>query len=204
VLFVIVPLAIVVVAVIALTVLVWRKWPYLKKLEPESHRVGDTFLHDLAPETVDRFRTFSWKALWRRVLLVLDETLSTIRAFFVRIDRASARLMKSVRRTHETVEREQQRDEERRTEPEPEPRVDEERSRQEAEQARLKQREQQLIVDIAQDPKQVERYKELSSVYKRLGAKQDAAEVLRAALKVEPDNEDLKRTLEQLEMTAQE
>jgi len=179
--------------------LVWRKWPYLKKLEPGAHRVGDSFFHDLSPELVDHLRSFSWRTMWRSVLVAADDTLGHVRAVFVRIDRASARMVKSLRRTHDTVEREQMKAEEQASEPEPKPVIDEAQTRRDAELTRLKQREQQLIVDISQDPKEISLYRELSSVYSRLGSKNDAVEALKAALKAEPENEELEQELKELE-----
>ena len=193
------PLVIIGLALITLTVLVWRKWPYLKKLEPGAHRMGGTFFHDLEPDLVDRLRAFNYKTMWRNVLVGVDELLGHMRAFFVRVDRASARLLKSVRRTHETVGRQQSREAEVKAEQETKPAVDEDQTRREAEQQRLKQREQEIIVQIAQDPKQATLYLELSRIYQRLGSVTDAVDALNAALKIEPENTEARSKLKELE-----
>ncbi len=50
--FLIIPLTIALAAFIGIAVVVWRKMPYLRKLAPEAHPVGETVLHDYAPELV--------------------------------------------------------------------------------------------------------------------------------------------------------
>ena len=64
--FITVPLLIIAGAAVALAFITWRKWPFLKKLEPDAHAVGDSFVHDLAPEAIERARGVDWRSLWPR------------------------------------------------------------------------------------------------------------------------------------------
>jgi hypothetical protein len=59
--FILIPLALMVVSAIAIAIIVWRKMPYLRKLTPEAHEMGDTVLHDFAPELIDRVQAVPWR-----------------------------------------------------------------------------------------------------------------------------------------------
>ena len=80
--FITVPLLIVAVAFIALVFVVWRKWPFLKKLEPDAHSVGESFVHDLAPEAIERARRVDWRAFWHQGLQGIEELLKVFRKAF--------------------------------------------------------------------------------------------------------------------------
>ncbi|HXV26752.1 MAG TPA: hypothetical protein VD862_01880 [Candidatus Paceibacterota bacterium] len=196
--FITIPLILIAVAVLALVVVVWRKWGYLRKLEPESHPVGRTFFHDLAPEAAAGLRSFHWKNYWHNILTAIEAVLGRVQAFFSSINRASERLAHSVRRVSKDAEKERQD----RTEPpapaaaqEPaKPAVDDQAERERA----LKEEEQQLIVAIAQDARNVVLYRRLSDVYLKLGNLKDAVESLKVAVKLEPDDGRLSERLASL------
>lgn len=185
--FIIIPVAIAGAALLALAVIVWRKWPYLKKLEPDAHPVGRTFLHDLAPEAVERINRLDWRAAWRAVLSGIEDALRHVRAAFTAIDRASERLGSSVRRVSQTAQRQHEKSQREAvekvsetTKPAPVPEADRKES--------LKQEEQRLIVAIAQAPKDASLYRRLGENYVRMGNVTDAVESYRAAAKLAPED----------------
>ena len=199
--FISIPLFIIVAAFLVLAFIVWRKWPFLKKLEPDAHTVGDSFVHDLAPEAVQRARAVHWRAFWNQMLQIIDEALHGIRAAFHAIGQASDRLRTSIQSVKHSI-------------PEPQPvtsRPEPEQNKvavpapiDEAERKRLlKEEEQRLILDIAQDPKNVNLYVALGKVYTKLDNFADAAESFKTASKLDPDDdaikERLKRAQERLE-----
>ena len=68
----------------------------------------------------------------------------------------------------------------------------------------LEQEEQELILRIARDPKNTKLYKKLGSIYLRLKNYDDAAESFKTALKLNPENEDLKLQFDKAERLARE
>lgn len=196
--FIYAPLAVVLGSCIALAVLVWRKWPFLKKLEPDAHPVGRTFLHDLAPEAAERLGVVQWQSLWRHALAGTEGSLGALRSAFAAVGQASERMMSSVKTVKENVRQRQ----EQAAEPvlPAAPETVRPMRNDTAEQERLlKVQEQRLIVDIAQDPKNADLYQSLARVYAKLGNLPDAAESLRAAAKLAPDDAELAERLARLQ-----
>jgi tetratricopeptide (TPR) repeat protein len=192
-----IPLGIALVAALAIAVMVWRKLPYLRKLTPESHEVGDTLLHDYAPETVDWFRSIPWRKAAHSVLTDVERALHGMRSAAGALDKASERLAKSVRRAgvqaarqhEESVAALQEEQQERATAYDAD-----ELDMDDPEQ--VKQEEQRLIVAIAQSPKDGKLYSDLARVYMRLHSYGDAVEALTQAVKLMPDDETLPKRLE--------
>lgn len=192
--FISIPLFIIIAALLALGFMVWRKWPFLKKLEPDAHQVGESFVHDLAPEAVSRARAVHWRALWRQALQAAEEVLNGIRAIFHSIGQAFDRLRASVQSAKRSM-----------PEPQPvgqqppapqEPKIAGPPRDDEAEQKRLlKEEEQRLILDIAQDPKNVNLYVALGKVYTKLENSADAVESFKTASKLDPDDDAIKERL---------
>lgn len=195
--FITVPLVVIAVAATVLVVMVLRKWPYLKKLEPDAHPVGDSLVHDLAPEVIERAKSVDWQSFWHHGLAGIEGVLSGVRSAFTAIGEASERLMSSVQSVKRSVP---ERVETHELEPQPEkPTVVVPARDDEAEQERLlREEEQKLILDIAQNPKNVELYKKLSRVYSKLGNGKDAIESLAAASKLDPDDDAILERLDRL------
>ena len=195
--FITVPLIVIAVATTMLVVMVLRKWPYLKKLEPDAHPVGDSLVHDLAPEAIGRVKSIDWQSLWHHGLDGIEGALSGIRSAFTAIGEASERLKSSVQSVKRSVP---ERTETHEPETEPErPTVVVPARDDEAEQERLlREEEQKLILDIAQNPKNVELYKKLSRVYSKLDNLPDAIEALTAASKLDPDDDAMLERLDRL------
>jgi hypothetical protein len=193
--YLILPLIIALVALVVAAVIVWRKVSFLRKLTPESHEVGDTVLHDFAPELVDWVRGIPWRQFVRDVLVEIEKFLRRTRLMMSALDRASDKLVRKVRTVHQETSRAHeevvaQREAQKREEDEEPDEIDMEDPEQ------LRQEEQRLIVAIAQNPKDWHLYSDLARVYMRLENFTDAAESLQAAVKLEPGNERLQRRLE--------
>ncbi len=187
-LFLTIPLGLALVSLVVIIVIVWRKMPYLRKLTPEAHEMGDTVLHDFAPEMVDQIKSIPWRQSFQNVLMEFEKALRRGRLLISSLDRVSDKVIKKVRRVHEETER-RKGDADRRAE---ERKGEAERRKEEADEIdmedpdQLRQEEQRLIVAIAQSPKDVELYSRLARVYMRLQNYGDAIEALSAALKLAP------------------
>ena len=193
--FLIIPLSLALVALIGITVVVWRKMPYLRKLAPESHPAGETVLHDYAPEFVQWVASVPWRRFVHNVLVEFEKVLRKGRLLMSSLDRMSDKVIRKVRVVHlATAKKEEamiaQRQEEVAKQAEEPDEIDMEDPEQ------LRQEEQRLIVAIAQSPKDVELYTRLARVYLKLGAYGDAVEALEAVLKLNPDDEATVKRLE--------
>ncbi|HXK36664.1 MAG TPA: hypothetical protein VJ553_03725 [Candidatus Paceibacterota bacterium] len=195
--FLIIPLGIILACAIGVGVIVWRKLPYLRKLTPESHELGETVLHDYAPEAVDWYRGIPWRRYQHSIALELETLLRRIRSAMSVLDRMSDRLGQQVRgmgqraaKQHEKVIAQiEQEKQERIVEPDPDA-VDFDDPEQ------LKQEEQRLIIAIAQSPKDATLYSDLARITMRLGNYSDAVEAMEQAMKLEPGNEAYLKRLE--------
>lgn len=196
--FITVPLTVALGSCVALAVLVWRKWPFLKKLEPDAHPVGRTFLHDLAPEAAERLGFVQWQSLWRHALAGAEGSLGVLRSALTAIGQASERMMSSVKTVRENVRQRQEQTAEPMLPAAPQPARLERNDTAERERL-LKAEEQRLIVDIAQDPKNADLYQSLARVYTKLGNLADAAESLKAATKLAPEDAELAERLARLQ-----
>jgi tetratricopeptide (TPR) repeat protein len=193
--FILIPLALMVVSAIAIAIIVWRKMPYLRKLTPEAHEMGDTVLHDFAPELIDRVQAVPWRRFVRNLLVEFEKVLRRGRMLMSSLDRVSDKAIKKVRRVHiETARQHEQiiaerQEEAARAEEEPDE-IDMEDTEQ------VRQEEQRLIVAIAQNPKDAQLFSQLARVYMRLQNYGDAVEALTAATKLVPDDEMMAKRLE--------
>ena len=193
--FLIIPFSLALVAFIGIAVVVWRKMPYLRKLAPESHPVGDTILHDYAPEVVQWAASVPWRRFVHNALVEIEKLLRKGRLLMSSLDQMSDKVIKKVRVVHQaTAKKEEaiiaQRHEEEAKQAEEPDEIDMEDTEQ------LRQEEQRLIVAIAQNPKDVELYTRLARVYMKLAAYGDAIEALEAALKLSPEDESVQKRLE--------
>lgn len=193
--FLYIPLALALLAVIGVVVIVWRKMPFLRKLTPEAHQFGATVAHDFAPEVMDWFASVPWRRFIHNVFVEIEKVLRKARLLMSSLDRASDKIIRKVRTVHEESAKQQEaivaQRQEREAEQQEEP---DEIDMEDPEQ--LRQEEQRLIVAIAQHPKDVDQYVRLARVYLKLGEFADAVESLRAAAKLDPENESITKRLE--------
>lgn len=175
----------------------YRKFSYLVKLSPEAHEVSDNICEDFFPELISWFKRIPWHQYRQISLQELEKGLRRARLVFLKIDHVSARLIQKVRRTHletniehnASVQAEIQTDlvvpehMEVVVEPAPED---------------LKGQEQQLIIEIAQDPKNAVLYETLGDLYLKMDNTSDAKEAFEAGLGFGPDNITLARKYSRL------
>ena len=185
--FILVPLALIAISLLAIMVIIQRKLPYLRKLSPEAHQVSDQPLQDYFPELIQWLSQIKWRELQQGALRETEKLLRRSRLVISKIDHVSDRLIKKVRKIHLTNHLEQ-------TAPviekAPEtPVVQNPVVFAEPTMEDLKAREQQLIIEIAQDPKNAELYEILGDLYMKMHSTTDAKEAYEAALGFNPDNQ---------------
>lgn len=170
---------------------------YLRKLSPESHEVSDNIFEDFFPELISWFKQIPWHQYQQTSLQELEKGLRWMRLAFLKIDHASARLIQKVRRTHLATHLEHTASVQSEAstevavpehmeivaEPTPED---------------LKGQEQQLIIEIAQDPKNAGLYETLGDLYLKMDNISDAKEAYEAGLGFGPDNITLARKYSRL------
>lgn len=200
--FITIPLLVAVLSLVGIAVIVQRKMPYVRRLNPEAHPAGESVWHDFFPELIDGVRSIHIAEYKKAVLIELEKLLRRVRIVFSAIDRMSDSLIKAVRQEHLDTAMDHEQAPERllaQTRPEePTPKPEPKLKKRSGSSEELKLREQELIIAIAQDPKDVQRYQELARVYVDLENFADARESLEAALKLEPENREVKEQLESL------
>ena len=198
--FIIAPLILVGISVIGMVVIVRRKMPYLRKLSPEAHEVSANIFDNFFPELILWFKQIPWHQYRQTSLQELEKGLRRMRLAFLKIDHASARLIQKVRRTHLATQLEHTASIQTEVvvpesmeivaEPTPED---------------LKGQEQQLIIEIAQDPKNAGLYETLGDLYLKMNNIPDAKEAYEAGLGFSPDNQALahkySKLLKEIEVT---
>jgi len=196
-LFIIIPLILIGVSIVGIALIVRRKFAYLIKLSPEAHEVSDNICEDFFPELISWFKQIPWHQYRQISLQELEKGLRRARLVFLKIDHASARLIQKVRHTHLATDLEHNASIQAETktdltvpehmemvvEPAPED---------------LKGQEQQLIVEIAQDPKNASLYETLGDLYLKMDDTSDAKEAYEAGLAFGPDNQNLARKYSRL------
>lgn len=195
--FILVPTVLIVIACIGIAVIVSRKLPYLKKLTPESHEFGPSIFHDFFPEMFQAFSRIHFEEYYASTLRELEKLLRRIRLLFSRIDSASSALISELR----TINVKQQVTQEANEAPvlpptsPTDPHVEIRSKKSEMSPSELKAKEQQLIIDIAQHPKDAKLYGALGEVYVQLQNFEDAKDAFEAAIELDKTNETLKHRL---------
>jgi len=190
--FITIPLILIGLSLIGITVIIQRKMPYLRKLSPEAHEVSENMLEDFFPELIAWFNQIPWHQYRQSSLQEVEKGLRRLRLVFLKIDHASARLIQKVRHINHAANIEHAVSVQSETSIEA---VEPEKTAIVAEPAPedFKGQEQQLIIEIAQDPKNVFLYEKLGDLYLKMGNLQDAREAFEAGLGFNPDNQNLAR-----------
>jgi len=204
--YILTPLLLIFSSLLGITVIVWRKWEYIKKLamiesgsSEEVYGSLDFSLgrygRELFPEVeefIKKIKFDEYKTSW---LLEVEKLLRKIRLIFLKIDSFSDSLIKKVRRVHangklngqatnEVVEHingtQTQKDL---------------LSSQSISPAFLRNEEERLIIEIAHNPKDHQLYEKLGDLYVEMNGFVDAKESYEAAIELSPQNEALKQKL---------
>jgi len=200
--FIIIPIAVAVAALVGAGVIVGRKLTYLRKLNPESHEVGVSLWHDMFPEAIDRANKIQVREHWSSWLAELEKALRQTRVWFSKLDRWWAGIINRVRTAREDSMPEETQTgvvEDATLAPVVEPSVRIVSKKTKLDPQKLKDEEQRLIIEIAQNPKNSELYAGLADIYVQMGNLTDAVESLKAAISLKPDDTDLKNKLSQVE-----
>src|SRR3989344_6460200 len=98
--FILIPFLIILLASMIIGVIVLKKLPYLQKLTPESHQMGDTLLHDFFPEVVGEYQKINFKEYKEIILRELEKFLRRIKLVLANVERWSEALIQKVRKVH--------------------------------------------------------------------------------------------------------
>jgi tetratricopeptide (TPR) repeat protein len=199
-LFILIPLLIILFALIGIGVIVYKKIPFLQKLTPESHEVGETVFHDFFPEVVTAHKSFNFKEYKEKSLRELEKILRRMKLVVSSIERWSESLIQRVRKVHRKTALEVKKAEEQVAEDNSiaiaqQDLVDIRPKTKDMSDDELRAEEQRLIVEIAKDPKNSMLYEDLGNVYVKLRSFQDAKDSFEAAFKLDPENQKLEKKL---------
>lgn len=194
-LFFLIPLCI---FLISLSLIVWviaRKFVYLRKLVPEaldgSATVQESFWTELFPELAGYLKKIKIREYGVAFLAEFEKFLRKLRLISLKIDTITNQLIHKVRKTtvyHEEVLSKKAE-------------IEEEKASARANgtgRKDWKEEEQELIIEIAKNPKDAELYKKLGRIYLRTGEDKDAHESFKKALELNPDDTEAKARLEKL------
>lgn len=195
--FILFPLFLILASILGITIIAYRKMQYLKKLTPESHEVGDTIFHDLFPEMIHWFKHGHVKEYRQSFLKEIEKLLRRLRLASLKVDHASDALIKKIRKVHLSNHLEQQALRDTRMLENP-PSVLNDPVEIEDPLKDLKDQEQQLIIEIAKNPKDASLYERLGDLYMSMHNREEAIEAYEAALGFNPINDVLAQKYSQL------
>jgi len=210
--FLFIPLLVFVLSILAIFLVISRKFVYLKKLSPdvidESSLVPSAFMHSLWGELFSWFKNIDIRGFSIEVLSFLEKTVRKLRLLVLKVDSFSHQLIARIRVSAE--QRKKRKIVESQTTPvrneiqAPQPtstiRIIEDRSFRmgydiERSKQYLMEEEQRLIMAIAKSPKDAQLYKELGDVYMDMQEWDDALQSLEFALALDPEDTIIKKKL---------
>ncbi len=191
------PLAIFVLAILLIAIIAGRKFVYLRKLDTkaitESPANKKTFWPEMFPEFVSAAEKIKWREHRLQMLTESEKSLRKLRLFFLKIEAFTHRLINSIRRSTKHDEQiliQQEKEEERKEELKKEEILETKKD--------PKEEEQHLIMRIAQNPKDAELYRELGMLYIEMGSFDEAIQCFQAILLLDPADMDAKNRVEEL------
>ncbi len=191
----IIPLTIAVSSLLVVFYVVWRKFPYLKKLSepavasPSSGEAGlPVFLSEFFPEIIRYVEKIDFDFHKNNLLKEFEKFLRRLRVISLKLDSFTNSLLAKIKV-------EVLKNEERPVGEFKELSVTKSIKRENPAE-KYKKEEQLLIIEIARNPKNPELYKKLAEVYVALKNFSDARESLEAALELDPADEKTKEKLE--------
>lgn len=191
--FILIPLTLILASVVGISIIIFRKMPYLNKLTPETHVWGDV-LTDLLPELSEGFKSLKLKEYGNSWLVELEKFLRRLRVVSLKMDRISDSWIKKIRkgnisRTTNSVISEKQ---------EAEAPVMKSQSAPVITMEDMKRDEQKLIIEIAKNPKDSRLYEVLGDLYVSMNNLSDAKESYEAAIELSPSSEILQKKYSQV------
>lgn len=189
--FILIPLILILLSVMGISFIVFRKMPYLNKLTPETH-VGGDVLSDLFPEFSEGFKNLKLREYGNLWFIELEKFLRRLRVVSLKMDRISDAWIKRIRmgnisRTINSANYEKAEQEDvsiLKAWPISVPTAED-----------MKKEEQKLIIEIAKNPKDAQLYEALADLYIKMANFYDAKESFEAAVELSPNSESLKQKL---------
>ena len=192
--FILTPLILLLVSVVGISVIIFRKMPYLNKLTPETH-IGGNVLADLFPEFSERFKSLKLKEYGNLWLVELEKLLRRLRVVSLKMDRISDSWIKKIRKSNVSRITTQVISEN--TEVVENPTIKVQTTPQTMIEE-MKREEQKLIIEIAKNPKDSKLYEILGDLYVKMNNLSDAKESFEAAIELSPNSEILQKKLSQV------
>ena len=209
--FLLIPLLIIFVSILAITAIIWRKRPYLKEMitaggnNPEFNlnsnfsfmEYGEEFFPELGG-LLSKIKIHKYKSIG---LMEVEKFLRKTRLVFLKIDRVSDVLIKKVRKVHLNGQLKGHMAEEKLHEDNSSSIISVTDNKKEIEETKtispifLKNEEQRLIIEIAKNPKDAHLYEMLGDLYIEMDNFPDAKESYEASIELNPQNSTLKQKL---------
>ena len=204
--YILVPLGLILASLAAIFIIIYRKSGYLDKLY-SLNIAGDSsdaatsslkrfnainFTSELFPEIrqlLSKIDVNKYTTLW---LVETEKFLRKVRLIFLRVDRLSDSLIKKIRRVHTNGKLNGHVVEELVAEQQP---VIQAAEKEKISPNFLKNEEERLIIEIAQNPKDPRLYEKLGDIYIEMENWKDAKESYEASIELNPTAEELKRKL---------
>ena len=207
--FIIVPLLLIIGSLSGIAIIVHRKLPHLKKLIPETNESGNGIVKDFFPELFAWICSMEFKSYKQLSLTEVEKFLRRLRVMSLKIDHMSDSMIKKIRKVQLTNHLEKAVIERPSPDVASAPAAPSQRDKSQHKgdigtgpldigTDELKAREQKLIIDIAQNPKDSELYEELGDLYLKMNSAQDAKESYEAALELNPSDIALARKYSRL------
>lgn len=202
--YLIIPLFLILVSLVGIFVVIYKKKEYLDKLYSLNTADDGTtavslprfnvinFSSEFFPEAgqlLAKIDINKYKTLW---LVETEKFLRKIRLLFLRVDRLSDSLIKKIRRVHTNGKLNGYVTEELVAEQKPVAQINE---KEKISFNFLKNEEERLIIEIAQNPKDHRLYEKLGDLYIEMENWLDAKESYEASIELNPTAEELKRKL---------
>ena len=174
--YIIIPLVIIAVSIMAVGAIVWRKFPYLKKLSADSASIPENgLLAGFFPEARNYLKKIDLSIYRDLFFKELEKFLRRLRVVSLKLDSFTRHLIDKIRANgseKETIEH---------LTPLPPDSL-------ESKVATPAIEEHNLIIEIAKNPKNAGLYKKLADLYILAENFSDAAESLETSLKLDPDD----------------
>ena len=191
--FILIPLTLILASVVGISVIVFRKMPYLNKLTPETH-TGGNVLADLFPEFSERFKSLKLKEYGNLWLVELEKLLRRLRVVSLKMDRISDSWIKKRKNNDSRITTQVVSE---KTEVVENPAIKVQITPQITIED-MKREEQKLIIEIAKNPKDPRLYEVLGDLYVKMNNLSDAKESFEAAIELSPKSEILQKKLSQV------
>lgn len=180
--YILVPLIIILISAAVMAAVIWRKFPYLKKLPIDAAVPESRVLEGFLPEVYHFFKKADFGFYRGLFFKELEKFLRRLRVVSLKIDSFTKQLIDKIRvngtkkKTQHLTPQQEEKEE-----------VVAVSSRMSLEE-KQKAEEHVLIIEIAKNPKNPELYKKLADLYILAENFSDAAEALETALKLDPED----------------